>query len=97
MNPIGTIPASAVADNVVDAIRRGRRYVFTDDQHTAVGPRLQVILDDVPTYRLLTSAPTSTPGPGYDVGVRAADEPARSAPVGSPSRVTTSPATSVAR
>jgi NAD(P)-dependent dehydrogenase (short-subunit alcohol dehydrogenase family) len=45
MNPIGTIPASAVADNVVDAIRRGRDYVFTDHQHTAVEPRLQAILD----------------------------------------------------
>lgn len=45
MNPIGTIPASAVANNVVDAIRRGRHYVFTDDQHTAVEPRLQAILD----------------------------------------------------
>jgi NAD(P)-dependent dehydrogenase (short-subunit alcohol dehydrogenase family) len=45
MNPIGTIPASAVADNVVDAIGRGRRYVFTDQHHRAVEPRLQAILD----------------------------------------------------
>ena len=34
MNPVGTVPASQVAANVVDAIRRGRDYVFTDD-HSA--------------------------------------------------------------
>jgi NAD(P)-dependent dehydrogenase (short-subunit alcohol dehydrogenase family) len=45
MNPIGSIPASAVAANVVDALRRGRHYVFTDHQHTAVEPRMQAILD----------------------------------------------------
>jgi NAD(P)-dependent dehydrogenase (short-subunit alcohol dehydrogenase family) len=45
MNPIGTVAASAVAANVVDAIRRGRAYVFTDDHHTAeVEARLQAIL-----------------------------------------------------
>jgi len=31
MNPIGSIPAEQVAANVVDAIRSGRPYVFTDD------------------------------------------------------------------
>jgi hypothetical protein len=30
MNPIGTIQPSIVAANIVDAIRRRRRYVFTD-------------------------------------------------------------------
>jgi NAD(P)-dependent dehydrogenase (short-subunit alcohol dehydrogenase family) len=45
MNPIGTVPASAVAANVVDAIRRGRPYVFTDDHSTAeVESRLHAIL-----------------------------------------------------
>jgi NAD(P)-dependent dehydrogenase (short-subunit alcohol dehydrogenase family) len=45
MNPIGTVPASAVAANVVDAIRRGRDYVFTDDHAAAdVEARLQAIL-----------------------------------------------------
>ena len=45
MNPIGTVPASAVAANVVDAIRRGRAYVFTDDHSTAdVKARLRAIL-----------------------------------------------------
>ena len=45
MNPIGTVPASAVAANVVDAMRRGRDYVFTDDHHTdAVETRLRAIL-----------------------------------------------------
>jgi NAD(P)-dependent dehydrogenase (short-subunit alcohol dehydrogenase family) len=45
MNPIGTVPASVVADNVVDAIRRRRDYVFTDDHHTTeVEARLQAIL-----------------------------------------------------
>ena len=45
MNPIGTVPASAVATNVVDAIRRGRYYVFTDDQSTAeVEARLRAIV-----------------------------------------------------
>jgi NAD(P)-dependent dehydrogenase (short-subunit alcohol dehydrogenase family) len=31
MSPAGVIPASTVANNVVDAIRRNRAYVFTDD------------------------------------------------------------------
>jgi len=34
MNPIGEIPAAQVAANVVDAIQRGRDYVFSDD-HSA--------------------------------------------------------------
>jgi NAD(P)-dependent dehydrogenase (short-subunit alcohol dehydrogenase family) len=45
MNPIGTVPAEAVAANVIDAIRRRRSYVFTDDHHTSqVEARLQAIL-----------------------------------------------------
>ncbi len=45
MNPIGTIPASAVAANVVDAIRRRRSYVFSDDHHKIeMSARLQTIL-----------------------------------------------------
>jgi NAD(P)-dependent dehydrogenase (short-subunit alcohol dehydrogenase family) len=32
MNPIGKYPAAGVAANVVDAIRRNRPYVFTDDE-----------------------------------------------------------------
>jgi NAD(P)-dependent dehydrogenase (short-subunit alcohol dehydrogenase family) len=45
MNPIGTVPASTVAANVVDAIKRRRPYVFTDDHHTAdVEARLRAIL-----------------------------------------------------
>jgi NAD(P)-dependent dehydrogenase (short-subunit alcohol dehydrogenase family) len=45
MNPIGTVAASTVAANVVDAIRRCRDYVFTDDHHTAeVEARLRAIL-----------------------------------------------------
>lgn len=45
MNPIGTIEPSRVATNVVDAIRRGRRFVFTDDQNTPeVEERLRAIL-----------------------------------------------------
>jgi NAD(P)-dependent dehydrogenase (short-subunit alcohol dehydrogenase family) len=45
MNPIGTVPAAQVAANVVDAIRRQRSYVFTDDHHTAeVESRLGAIL-----------------------------------------------------
>jgi NAD(P)-dependent dehydrogenase (short-subunit alcohol dehydrogenase family) len=51
MNPIGTVEPSAVAANVMDAIRRGRPYVFTDDHSTeAVDTRLRQILasrDDV--------------------------------------------------
>jgi NAD(P)-dependent dehydrogenase (short-subunit alcohol dehydrogenase family) len=31
MNPFGSVAAEQVAANVVDAIRRGRPYVFTDD------------------------------------------------------------------
>ena len=45
MVPIGTVLASTVASNVVDAIRRHRPYVFTDDHHTAeVEARLRAIL-----------------------------------------------------
>jgi hypothetical protein len=45
MNPIGTIEPSVVAANVVDAIRRGRRYVFTDEEGTApIAERLHSIL-----------------------------------------------------
>jgi NAD(P)-dependent dehydrogenase (short-subunit alcohol dehydrogenase family) len=45
MNPIGTIEPSTVAINVVDAIRKNRPYVFTDDQATAeVEARLRAIL-----------------------------------------------------
>ena len=45
MNPIGTIEPSTVAANVVDAIRRDRRYVFTDDQSVGeVEDRLRAIL-----------------------------------------------------
>ena len=35
MNPIGTISADVVAAHVVDAMRRQRSYVFTDDQGEA--------------------------------------------------------------
>jgi NAD(P)-dependent dehydrogenase (short-subunit alcohol dehydrogenase family) len=45
MNPIGTVEPSTVASNVVDAIKRDRRYVFTDDQSTRkVDERLRSIL-----------------------------------------------------
>jgi hypothetical protein len=45
MNPIGTVSADVVATNIVDAIRRGRRYVFTDDHHSdEVRERLEAIL-----------------------------------------------------
>jgi NAD(P)-dependent dehydrogenase (short-subunit alcohol dehydrogenase family) len=53
MNPVGTVEPSSVARNVLDAIRRGRPYVFTDDHSTTeVEARLQAILaarDDVLT------------------------------------------------
>ena len=45
MVPVGTVQASTVASNVVDGIRRGRKYVFTDDHHTAeVEARFRSIL-----------------------------------------------------
>jgi NAD(P)-dependent dehydrogenase (short-subunit alcohol dehydrogenase family) len=45
MNPIGTVEASVVAKNVVDAMIRERPYVFTDDHAAgAVEERLQAIL-----------------------------------------------------
>jgi NAD(P)-dependent dehydrogenase (short-subunit alcohol dehydrogenase family) len=45
MNPVGTVESSVVASNVVDAMRRGRPYVFTDDHHVAqVETRLHAIL-----------------------------------------------------
>jgi NAD(P)-dependent dehydrogenase (short-subunit alcohol dehydrogenase family) len=45
MNPIGTVSSATVAANVLDAIRSGRSYVFTDD-HSAddVEERLTAIL-----------------------------------------------------
>ncbi|HEY1651736.1 MAG TPA: SDR family NAD(P)-dependent oxidoreductase [Acidimicrobiales bacterium] len=45
MNPIGTVEPTAVAANVVDAIRRDRAYVFTDDHSTEeVDHRLRAIM-----------------------------------------------------
>ncbi len=45
MNPIGTVTPDVVALQVVDAIRRRRSYVFTDDHSTAeVERRLRAIL-----------------------------------------------------
>jgi NAD(P)-dependent dehydrogenase (short-subunit alcohol dehydrogenase family) len=45
MNPIGTVSSAVVAANVVDAIRRERHYVFTDDHSTDdVEARLRAIL-----------------------------------------------------
>jgi NAD(P)-dependent dehydrogenase (short-subunit alcohol dehydrogenase family) len=45
MNPVGLVEASTVARNVLDAMRRGRPYVFTDDHSTEqVDARLQAIL-----------------------------------------------------
>jgi NAD(P)-dependent dehydrogenase (short-subunit alcohol dehydrogenase family) len=45
MNPIGSISAEAVAANIVDAIRRGRPYVFTDHHSTKdVESRLNAII-----------------------------------------------------
>jgi NAD(P)-dependent dehydrogenase (short-subunit alcohol dehydrogenase family) len=51
MNPVGTVSSASVAANVLDAMRRRRSYVFTDDHSTAeVEERLRAILsarDDV--------------------------------------------------
>jgi NAD(P)-dependent dehydrogenase (short-subunit alcohol dehydrogenase family) len=45
MNPIGSVEPSTVATNVLDAIRKQRPYVFTDDHATEpVEARLQAIL-----------------------------------------------------
>lgn len=45
MNPVGSVEPSSVATNVLDAIRRARPYVFTDDHSTKqVETRLQAIL-----------------------------------------------------
>ena len=42
MNPIGTVSSATVAANVLDAMRRRRSYVFTDDHSTdEVAERLQ--------------------------------------------------------
>jgi NAD(P)-dependent dehydrogenase (short-subunit alcohol dehydrogenase family) len=46
LNPIGTVEPSEVAANVLDAMRRGRPYVFTDHHHEAeVRGRLEAILE----------------------------------------------------
>ena len=45
MNPIGTVEPSTVALNVIDAVRRNRAYVFTDDHATnEVRDRLEAII-----------------------------------------------------
>jgi NAD(P)-dependent dehydrogenase (short-subunit alcohol dehydrogenase family) len=45
MNPIGTVEPATVAANVLDAIRRRRPYVFTDDHESdRVSQRLHAIL-----------------------------------------------------
>ncbi len=45
LNPLGTVGPEQVAANVVDAIRRGRAYVFTDDHHIPeVESRLRAII-----------------------------------------------------
>jgi NAD(P)-dependent dehydrogenase (short-subunit alcohol dehydrogenase family) len=45
MNPIGSVEPSTVATNVLDAIRKQRPYVFTDDHSIdVVEARLQAIL-----------------------------------------------------
>jgi NAD(P)-dependent dehydrogenase (short-subunit alcohol dehydrogenase family) len=45
MNPIAKLPASGVADNVVDAMRRGRFFVFTDQEsRDAVEQRMAAIV-----------------------------------------------------
>ncbi|HEX4126728.1 MAG TPA: SDR family NAD(P)-dependent oxidoreductase [Acidimicrobiales bacterium] len=45
MNPVGTVSSATVAANVLDAIRHGRHYVFTDDHSTdEVEKRLSAIL-----------------------------------------------------
>jgi NAD(P)-dependent dehydrogenase (short-subunit alcohol dehydrogenase family) len=45
MNPIGTVQPATVAANVLDAIRRDRPYVFTDDHSTdEVERRLRAVI-----------------------------------------------------
>ena len=45
INPVGSVEPSSVATNVLDAIRRARPYVFTDDHSTKqVETRLRAIL-----------------------------------------------------
>jgi NAD(P)-dependent dehydrogenase (short-subunit alcohol dehydrogenase family) len=45
MNPIAERPASVVADNVIDAIRRDRHYVYTDDESAAeIAARMAAIV-----------------------------------------------------
>jgi NAD(P)-dependent dehydrogenase (short-subunit alcohol dehydrogenase family) len=45
MNPIGTVEPSTVALNVIDAVRRDRPYVFTDDHSASdVRDRLESII-----------------------------------------------------
>jgi NAD(P)-dependent dehydrogenase (short-subunit alcohol dehydrogenase family) len=55
MNPFGSVAAEQVAANVLDAIRRGRPYVFTDDHslpevetrlHAIVASRAEVLVSD---------------------------------------------------
>lgn len=60
MNPIGTVEPSTVALNVIDAIRRDRPYVFTDDHSTSdVQHRLESII--AARADVLTPDPCSDP------------------------------------
>jgi NAD(P)-dependent dehydrogenase (short-subunit alcohol dehydrogenase family) len=58
MNPIGTVEPSTVALNVLDAVRRDRPYVFTDDHAASdVRDRLESII--AARADVLTSEPRS--------------------------------------
>jgi len=48
MNPIGTVEPAVVATNVLDAIRTGRDYVFTDDHSI---PEVEARLDAIRAAR----------------------------------------------
>jgi NAD(P)-dependent dehydrogenase (short-subunit alcohol dehydrogenase family) len=48
MNPFGSVTAEQVAANVMDAIRRDRPYVFTDDHHI---PEVETRLDAIKASR----------------------------------------------
>jgi NAD(P)-dependent dehydrogenase (short-subunit alcohol dehydrogenase family) len=60
MNPIGTVEPSTVALNVLDAIRRDRPYVFTDD-HAASEVRARLGSIIAARADVVAPEPSSTP------------------------------------
>ena len=84
MNPIGTVEPAAVAANVLDAIRRDRPYVFTDDHSTAgVEDRLRAIM----AARVRCDHVTTPASPSDQLVLASDDGPVRTLTLNRPTRL----------